>query len=197
MKFRTVYATDANGTTYTSENGLLTVPAGTYTVTEEPPQSSGEGGTTATVKDYFAINGGTGDGRRADAPAASVRAAVEAAIEDGLEVGDTANVYIMQKNWTSTSEFTYWADVSVAGVMATHEFTVEVKPYDTSIPVRLSEGNNVIKNEIGSLFAISEGAVIDTVKKAENNSDIILRIYEPNGASVQGYITTERICQCV
>ena len=143
----TAYATDANGTTYASENGLLTVPAGTYTVTEEPPQSSGEGGTTATVKDYFAINGGTGDGRRADAPAASVRAAVEAAIEDGLEVGDTANVYIMQKNWTSTSEFTYWADVSVAGVMATHEFTVEVKPYDTSIITYLLFHNKANANE--------------------------------------------------
>ena len=35
--------------------------------------------------------------------------------------------------------------------------------------------------------------MIDTVKKAEDNDDIILLIYEPNGASVNGSLTTERV----
>ncbi len=65
--------------------------------------------------------------------------------------------------------------------------------YDFNYPVRLVQGHGNIKNEFGSIFSISEGAVIETVKKAEDGNDIILRIYEPNGASVKVKLQTNRV----
>ncbi len=142
----TAYAVDAVGEVYASENGVLTVPAGVYTVTDVEP-SGDPSVPVVTVKDYYVINGGTGDGKTAETPAASVNDAITTAREDGLEKGDIANIYIMQKNWSNTGELTYWADSSVGTSIKKHEFTIEVKPYDAETTTYLLFHNKASYNE--------------------------------------------------
>ncbi len=139
----TAYATDSMGNVFTSENGLLTVPAvGAYTVTDEIPEEPVDKDTN-----YYVINGGIGDGDTAATPAATVNQAIATAVADGFTAGDTVTVYIMQKAWTNTNELTYWADSSVGKDITAHDFTLEVKPYDASVTTYLVYHNRANYNE--------------------------------------------------
>ncbi len=141
----TAYAIAEDGTVYTSKNGLLTVPAGKYIVKDEEP--SDDSNAFVTVEDYYVINGGTGDGRSPETPAATVYDAVLAGVEDGLIEGDIAKIHIMQKDWSTTGELTYWADSSVGSKMKNHDFTIEVKPYSTDAETYLLYHNGAGYNE--------------------------------------------------
>jgi hypothetical protein len=85
-----VLAKDVDGTKYYSENGVLTLPAGDYNV---------DVGRKPITKDYYVINGGTGDGTSPETPAATVADVVTYMNKvDQLVENDTANIYIMQRS---------------------------------------------------------------------------------------------------
>ena len=81
-------ATDEEGTQYTSKDGYLTIPDGTYTINEYFPP---------VAKNYYVINGGTGDGRTKENPAGTVKDAI-ASVNVDLEQRDTAIINIMQRD---------------------------------------------------------------------------------------------------
>lgn len=65
---------------------------------------------------YFVINGGTGEGKKATEPAGSVAEVIKTINNDGLKADDTATVYIMQREdhnvmpeKDNTHFKTYWA----------------------------------------------------------------------------------------
>lgn len=60
---------------------------------------------------------------------------------------------------------------------------VSKQAYEFNIPVHLldGEGDEIVSQ---SMFQITDGAVIESVKKAEDSPDVIIRIFEPYGRSV-------------
>lgn len=96
----------------------------------------------AAQHNYYVQNGGTGDGRTSDNPAATVADVINTINEDGLSEGDIANVYIMQRSdWASVNStvdkdqnpvhgLTAWAVDSA--MPAAYAVTLVVQPYSTS-----------------------------------------------------------------
>lgn len=75
--------------------------------------------TAAAEHNYYVQNGGTGDGKTKETPAATVAAAIHTVNEDGLGAGDVANIYIMQRpdRFTYNNNLTY-ADKPEHGLAA-------------------------------------------------------------------------------
>jgi len=126
----------ATGVKTTSENGVLTLAAGSYTVTATK---------IPAIKDYYVKNGGTGDGRSVNTPAATV-ADVIPSVNADLTAGDIANVYIIRGDNRATKGvgelvggegvkatpehgFTAW---STDGTVPSYEATLFVQAYDTT-----------------------------------------------------------------
>ena len=102
----------------------------------------------AVTKEYYVMFGGTGDGRSASAPAASVNNVIASVNADGLIKGDIAKVYIMEcedfideetgkfgdEGKTSSKStlvqglFTYWK--VGGGAIPAHNATLLVTSYD-------------------------------------------------------------------
>jgi len=135
-----VAAYDADGKEYPCANGYLTVPAGEYTVKDYTPP---------VTNDYYVINGGTGNGKTADTPAGSVAEVINTINDvDNLGEGDTANIWIMQReDWNyatvegsdatiAANNMTYWAkDGEVA---ADHEAEIVIQAYDATTTTYLA-----------------------------------------------------------
>ena len=103
---------------------------------------------TAETREYYVVNGGTGDGRSATTPAASVYDVVASVNADKLIKGDTAVIYIMEhpdfidettgkfgdygKISTKTELvkglFTYWRQDG--GYLPEHTATLKITSYD-------------------------------------------------------------------
>lgn len=141
----------ATGVKTTSENGLLNLSAGSYTVTATK---------IPVVKDYYVKNGGSGDGRSVDAPAATVADVIPSVNED-LTAGDIANVYIIRGDERATKGvgelvggegvkatpehgFTAW---STDGTVPAHEATLFVQAYDTTETTYLTFSDKVGGNQ--------------------------------------------------
>ena len=83
-------ATDEEGAQYTSKDGYLVIPEGTYTIDEYIPPKTLE---------YYVINGGTGDGKTKETPAGTVKDVIATINNvDKLEQRDTAIINIMQRD---------------------------------------------------------------------------------------------------
>lgn len=127
-----VYAVNEQGTRVFPENGMLTLTQGKWSVFRYR---------LSTGKDYFVINGGTGDGRNELNPAPSVVAAINSINEDGHTKEDTVNVYIMQRsdyNVTPTDNkhfMTYWSENGE--LPSAHSARIIVQPYDPTITTNL------------------------------------------------------------
>ena len=119
--------------TYTSVDGILTVPAGVYTVTnEERP---------IVEATYYVQYGGSGDGLSPETPLATVDDAVKAANAAGLVNRDIVYINVMQSddwNWgagaigaggnnrSDAHHITTWA---ACGTMTAHTATIVVQGY--------------------------------------------------------------------
>lgn len=122
----TVAAYDADGKEYPCVGGYLRVPAGEYTVKDYTPP---------VTNDYYVMYGGTGDGKSADSPVATVADAIALVNKDGLGEGDTANIYVMQnESWTTAAavgeewHLTSWSNSEI-GVPESHTATIVVQGY--------------------------------------------------------------------
>lgn len=144
----TVLAKDADGVKYYSENGVLTLAAGDYTV---------EVGRRPITKNYYVINGGTGDGTSPESPAATVADVVTYINSvDKLVEDDTANIYIMQRSdWNTVGigetvagtkdnapkhGITYWSN---DGEMFSHEAHIVVQPYNNEDNIHLAYNGQI------------------------------------------------------
>ena len=102
-------ATDENGKEYKSEDGLLKVPAGTYTIDEY---------ILPVTKEFFVKNGGTGDGTSRENPASSVAAVMATVKAANLAARDTALITILEReDWNAAPvnkvhNMTYIADAT-------------------------------------------------------------------------------------
>ena len=126
-----ITAINNEGKKFYPVNNTLTLPAGEYTIN------------TPTVKNYYVKNGGTGDGRTEQNPAATVSKVIESVNADNLTVGDTANIYVMQRtDWASCDAnsahgMTYWADENGGNYswhckVPKHTAQIVVQPYATT-----------------------------------------------------------------
>ena len=122
-----VVATNQNGLEVEVIDGVLTLPSAGKWIVAVPKS-----------KDYYVMSGGTGDGTSPASPVATVADAVAKINSDGLTIGDTANVYIMQnENWadakniefgnTTEHKMTAW---SADGTMTAHTATIVIKKYN-------------------------------------------------------------------
>ena len=89
-----------------------------------------------------------------------------------------------------------------------HEFTYAVYPhlgneaegevskqaYELNVPVRIADGGGDAYCE-NSLFSITDEVVIESVKKAEESDEVILRIFEPYGKTVKTVLKTGKPCK--
>ncbi len=121
-------ATDSIGNVFYSDNGVLVLAEGEYTVEEYFPPKT---------KDYYVINGGTGDGRTSDTPAGSVEAVLASVNEDLPNSQDTANIYIMQRaDWNTSVDksaihnITYWG---TDGSVPKHKAKIIVQSYGNTV----------------------------------------------------------------
>ncbi|MBO4392359.1 MAG: alpha-mannosidase [Clostridia bacterium] len=85
----------------------------------------------------------------------------------------------------------------------TDEMSVVKEAYRLNVPVTAFEAaeDNSVSEVTEKSFAFIDGnAVIETVKKAEDSDDIIVRVYEPVGArpdlSVGAYFGIKEVCEC-
>ena len=111
--------------------------------------------TAAAEHNYYVQNGGTGDGKTKETPAATVAAAIHTINEDGLGAGDVANIYIMQRpvRFTYNNNLTY-ADKPEHGLAAwtaenavpeTYTAQLVVQPHpDNTGRTYLVTGNRVV-----------------------------------------------------
>ena len=149
-------ATDVLGNKYYSANGVLTLDAGEYTVDEyvEP-----------VTKNYYVKYGGTGNGKSADSPVATVYDAVNLVNADNLGENDIANIYILQdEKWntlnandetklvgkidgaptTVTHAITAWAENGNA--VPNHKAQIVVQAYDASVKTHIAYSANIGQN---------------------------------------------------
>ena len=137
-----VEATDASGNVVTSENGVLTLTPGEWTIAEVR---------APITVDYYVKSGADGDGRTPETPARSVTAAIVAAQTDNeLIKGDTINVYLIQEDINGQ------ATIDADGIHNlpvwrkggsgdpeypnfTYDATVVVQPYDSNVKTYLAE----------------------------------------------------------
>ncbi len=136
-----VIAKDSDGNEYLSKNGVIVLPAGTYTVTEYFPPK--------TVK-YYVKNGESGDGRTAETPAGSVEAVIASVNEDLTSAEDNATIYIMKRDdWNYQTagihNMAYWTDVASSAVPK-HTAKITVRAYDTSTPTYLCFSSKLGQN---------------------------------------------------
>ena len=148
---------NSTGVTVESENGQLVLPAGDWVLSFT---------TGPRTMNYYVKNGGTGDGKTPETPAPSVSYVSNTMYEDELTVGDTANVYIMQRDdvpaansgtWTGALKTTaYKSDSALedAGTKA-HTCKMVVQSYGDSKNY-LSYGYTVGQNRSYSLLGPTE-----------------------------------------
>jgi len=144
----TVLAKDTAGVKYYCENGILTLPAGDYTV---------DVGRRPITKNYYVINGGTGNGTSAETPAATVADVITYMNQvDKLVEDDTANIYIMQRSdWNTIGVgetvagtganapkhgLTYWSDDGTIDDYAAH---IIVQPYNNETNIHLAYNGQI------------------------------------------------------
>ena len=88
----------------------------------------------ATTPNYYIKNGGTGNGKSAETPAADLDTVIKQINADGLAAGDTANVYVMQDATCNTAGNAHGMAymMSTAGTLTTHTAEIVVQSYDES-----------------------------------------------------------------
>ena len=114
-----------------------------------------EGGSEAQpkTKNYYVKNGGTGDGRTETAPAATVYD-VMTAVNADLGEGDTANIYIMQRedykliadvDGTKYNQMTAWS--ANGEILPEHKAAIVVQPYSKDVTTHLSFTNTPVTDK--------------------------------------------------
>lgn len=146
---------DATGATTDSKDGYLVLAAGSYTLTAEK---------LPETVNYYVKNGGAGDGRTAENPAATVYDAIVSVNEDGLIAGDTAIINIMQRtDWNASKgvatgpvsgiknhEMTSWT--ANGGNVPAHTATIVVQAYNTALDTYLVFSERLGANDAMGMF---------------------------------------------
>ncbi|MBE6787006.1 MAG: hypothetical protein E7537_01505 [Ruminococcaceae bacterium] len=168
-------ATNSESVEVTSEDGILTLDEGEWIIEcKELPKTN----------NYYVMNGGTGDGRTKETPAATVYDVISSVNAD-LSLGDIANINIMQrddynsvKGMTSGTvhNLTCWSTVGNEN-LPTHSAKIVIKAYEqqydssgNKIPTYLADSGafgTVQKFGLGGPTEFKDVCLVDT----RNNYD--------------------------
>ena len=132
---------------------------------------------------YYVINGGIGDGKTVETPAASVYDVIKTINADGLTAGDTATVFIMQKNvtkfknsGTGNSELTYWSNIDATENSfkpeVHHDAKIIVEAYDKKRTTYLATDSGIATGKALFLCGPTEFKDVTIVSTKYNDSFI-------------------------